>query len=296
MSTSVILVTLLKSFRTHSENKNVDMETMQPIAKDLLLKLLSVVNNDVLDITAAIQAGAVFELSPNNIRVAINRLQGAGLIEPMTRGAYQLSIKGRVLRDEISFWRTAENFTQPWDGCWIAVLATTINKTNRTILRNTNRAFGLVGMQELHPGLYIRPNNIQNGVTSIKKKLLSLECDHNIVLFNIDQFDEHYQAKACRLWATAQMEKSYLEQTQILNESLINIKNMPLKNAARETYLLGDHAIKKIIFDPLLPAPLISESARLKFRQTLIEYDKVGHKVWSALLQGESTIVFDENG
>ncbi|EPF70086.1 hypothetical protein [Acinetobacter rudis] len=273
----------------------VDMETIQPIAKDFLLKILGVVDNDALDITAAIRAGAVFDLSPNNIRVAINRLQSSGLIEPITRGAYQLSIKGRVLRDEISLWRTAEHFTQTWDGSWIAALTTTVNKSNRTLSRNTNRAFGLVGMQELHAGLYIRPNNIKNGVNSIKKKLLSLECDPNIVLFNAQDFDELYTQKATQLWDTVQMQKSYLEQIHILNESLINIKNMQLKDAARETYSLGDHAIKKIIFDPLLPAPLVSVESRLEFRQTLIEYDKVGHRVWSALLQGESSTNLDKN-
>jgi phenylacetic acid degradation operon negative regulatory protein len=270
----------------HPANKNTDMETVQPIAKDFLLKLLGVVNNDVLDITAAIQAGAVFDLSPNNIRVAINRLQSSGLIEPMTRGAYQLSIKGRVLRDEISLWRSAESLIQPWDGSWIAAL-TTVNKSNRSILRNTNRAFALVGMQELHSGLYIRPNNIQQGTTTIKKKLLSLECDPNIILFNAENFDPPHAKNASQLWDTVQMEKSYLEQTQILNESMLNIKSMQLKDAARESYLLGDHAIKKIIFDPLLPSPLINIESRLQFRQTLIEYDKIGHQIWSTLLQSE---------
>lgn len=271
------------------------MATIQPIAKDFLLKLLSVVHHDVLDITAAIQAGAVFDISPNNIRVAINRLQSSGLIEPITRGAYQLSIQGSVLRDEVSSWRTVENLTQPWDGGWIAALTTTMNKSNRTVLRNSQRAFALVGMQELHAGLYIRPNNLQNGLSHIQKKLLSLQCDPNILVFNAQNFDELYTQKATQLWDTVQMQKNYLEQIHILNESLNNIKAMQLKDAARETYLLGDHAIKKMIFDPLLPTPLISVESRIQFRQALIEYDKAGHQVWNALLQGQDTVHFDEN-
>lgn len=261
------------------------MDSNPPIAKKFLLKLLSVVDQGTLDITLAIKAGSVFDITPNNIRVAINRLHGSELIEPISRGVYQLSSKGKILRDEVSSWHKAEDLTNHWDNSWLAVLTSKIDKSNRTNLRNTNRAFALIGMKELYPDLYIRPNNINLKIDGIRNKLLSLGADANIVMFQAIAFENFDISSAKDLWNTYEIDKSYTVQTQILNESLSKLKELPLKKAAQETYILGDSAITKIIFDPLLPPPLISAQSRIEFRKTLIEYDKIGHEIWKEFLR-----------
>src|SRR5690606_20761189 len=54
--------------------------------------------------------------------------------------------------------------------------------------------------------------------------------------------------------------------------------------AARECYLLGHEAIRQLVFDPLLPAPLVDVNERHAFTETVQVYDRVGHAIWRKLL------------
>lgn len=54
------------------------------------------------------------------------------------------------------------------------------------------------------------------------------------------------------------------------------------ETALREAYLLGDFAIRNVVFDPLLPAPLVEESARQRFFDTVRQFNAEGRKLWYA--------------
>lgn len=54
--------------------------------------------------------------------------------------------------------------------------------------------------------------------------------------------------------------------------------------AAREAFVIGDAAIRTLVFDPLLPAPLVDVAARAAFTQTVLQYDRVGHAYWQQLV------------
>jgi phenylacetic acid degradation operon negative regulatory protein len=53
--------------------------------------------------------------------------------------------------------------------------------------------------------------------------------------------------------------------------------------AARECFLLGGQAIRHVIFDPLLPDPLVNAKDRQAFVQTVREFDQLGHSIWRKL-------------
>lgn len=50
--------------------------------------------------------------------------------------------------------------------------------------------------------------------------------------------------------------------------------------AARESLLMGRHAIRQIVFDPLLPAPMVDVDARHAFVETVRAYDRAGQAIW----------------
>ena len=48
--------------------------------------------------------------------------------------------------------------------------------------------------------------------------------------------------------------------------------------------MLGNEAIRQLVFDPLLPDPLVDTQARRAFRQAVIDFDAAGHQIWQRLL------------
>ena len=54
--------------------------------------------------------------------------------------------------------------------------------------------------------------------------------------------------------------------------------------AARESYLLGNDAIRQLVFDPLLPEPLVDVTERRAFTDTVVAFDQAGHRIWGEQL------------
>ena len=50
--------------------------------------------------------------------------------------------------------------------------------------------------------------------------------------------------------------------------------------AAREAFLLGGAAIRKVVFDPLLPPPFVDTEARRAFVETVERFDRAGRVIW----------------
>ena len=46
--------------------------------------------------------------------------------------------------------------------------------------------------------------------------------------------------------------------------------------------MLGDAGIRSVIFDPLLPAPLVDEAARQQYFNTVRRFNDEGRRLWSA--------------
>ena len=47
--------------------------------------------------------------------------------------------------------------------------------------------------------------------------------------------------------------------------------------------LLGGAAIRQIVFDPILPAPLVDPRERRAFVETMCRFDEVGRQIWRRL-------------
>jgi phenylacetic acid degradation operon negative regulatory protein len=48
-------------------------------------------------------------------------------------------------------------------------------------------------------------------------------------------------------------------------------------------YRVGDQAIRNLVFDPLLPEPLVDVAARADFTNTVLRFDAAGHHIWREL-------------
>jgi phenylacetic acid degradation operon negative regulatory protein len=55
---------------------------------------------------------------------------------------------------------------------------------------------------------------------------------------------------------------------------------LDLETAARESFILGGDAIRQIVYDPLLPPPLVDVEERAAFVAAMLAMDREGRRIW----------------
>jgi phenylacetic acid degradation operon negative regulatory protein len=261
---------------------------VKPTARQLLLKLISSRDGVKMNAAGAIRVGALFGISENNIRVTLARLCNEGLLKPQERGFYSLGAAGKKFAVEIATWRTIEAQLCPWQGDWILVCTGALNTSDRKALRDSERALKLMGMQKLVSNLYVRPNNFASGIDFVRARLSIIGLSPKAIVFNGTQFDPQVEVQARKLWETTKLESAYQKGLITLEESIASLSMLPLADAARTSYLIGDEALQRLVFDPLLPEPLLDVQARNLFRCKAREYDDIGARIWFRFLAQES--------
>lgn len=255
-----------------------------PAARELLLRLLVRRQEQTIEAADAVRACALFSISTNNARVALNRLLSSGLLETVGRGTYTLGPAGQALGREVAAWREAEARLRPWDGSWVMVSTTALGRTDRKALRGRERTLALLGFRSLDEGLSIRPDNFKGGVGEIRERLHALGLEVEAPVFVASDLDPRLEEHARTLWVTDRLEDHYASTRAELERSLARLAILPIEEAARESYLLGDQAVRQLVFDPLLPDPLVSSVQRQAFVETLKRYDAAGFDVWQRFL------------
>ena len=101
-----------------------------------------------------------------------------------------------------------------------------------------------------------------------------------------DGLDPARQARAMALWRAEGLADAYRQGARRLDAWAAGADALPLAAAARESFVLGDDAIRRIVFDPMLPAPLADEAGRRGFIDAAIRFDALGRRIWSRFLGG----------
>lgn len=255
-----------------------------PNARRLILNLLGVAESGRLTVGEALAACALFDISENSVRVTLARLAQAGLVELAERGVYRLGPERRRIQEEIAGWRGTEDRLIAWTGQWIAASTGGLPRSDRKQLRARERALSMLGMRELDYGLYIRPDNLAGGAADVRQRLTALGLIEAVAVFRATDFDSAREKQAHRLWEGAALVEGYRQGEERLEAWRRSAGGLPLDVAARESFLLGDSAIRQIVFDPMLPAPLVDEAARHLFIEAVKRFDDEGRKIWMTFL------------
>jgi phenylacetic acid degradation operon negative regulatory protein len=255
--------------------------------RHLILELLVSVEGGVLSARAAIDACALFGIRENSVRVALARLAAAGLIEGAGRGAYRIGPNGATLADEVRAWRTVESRVRPWRGEYVAVLVSPLARSDRPALRLRDRALALVGFRELERDLFVRPDNLVGGVAGVRARLHQLGLEPAAAVFLAGDLDPDRDARARSLWDGAKLTRSYQKTREKLERWLARAPGLAPETAARQSFLLGSAAIRHLVFDPLLPEPMVDVRARRALVDAAVAYDRAGHAIWRALLTSQ---------
>lgn len=257
--------------------------------RNVILKLMLANEHDRLAARDAVAACGLLGIRENSTRVALVRLASAELIEAAGRGAYRLGRQATGLAAEVTSWRTADERVTEWDQSWIAVHTGALKRADRAALHARERAMELLGLRELERELFVRPNNLVGGVVAVRDRLRKLAPDFDAPVFVARDFDSERDPRARRLWNSKALTRGYRETRRKIEEWLEHADQLEPEVGARESYLIGDKAIRQLIFDPLLPAPLVDVDERRAFRDSVLRIDRKGHAIWRQLALAYST-------
>jgi phenylacetic acid degradation operon negative regulatory protein len=138
----------------------------------------------------------------------------------------------------------------------------------------------ILGFAELERGLHVRPDNLKGGVESVRERLYGLGLEREASVFLAGSFEPEVEARVRGLWDGKALTLSYQRTRAELEHWLARAPLLEPDVAARESFLLGGRAIRQIVYDPLLPAPLVDVDERRAFVDAMKEMDREGRRIW----------------
>ena len=254
-------------------------------AGDLVLDLLSTHDAHQLTVAALCQAAEICGVRPQNVRVALNRLQRQGKVDSPERGLYRLDTGGNGLFAEVANWLRREQRAVPWQGGWAAVLYNAVPRGEKTAWRRHERALALRGLRHLDDtGLRLRPDNLTGGIDGLRRDLRRLGLADGARVFRAADFSDDDEQAARRLWDTAALSRQYRDMEKRLAASHRKLARQAPEKAARDSLLLGRAAIRCILHDPLLPDELMDQAPRHRLIERMGAYQRDAKAIWMGLL------------
>jgi len=253
--------------------------------KRIILSLLSAAPGGVGTSAHIVRAAETLGVAPNAVRVALARLKGAGLVSAMDRGTYRLGDEARAVHAQVARWRSRGEQVGAWGGGYIAIHLGGLAKSDRTALRRRSRAMRLMGFAEAAPALAIRPENLTEPLSATRTRLLALGLEPDAIVYAASQLPRRVIAQAVAQWDPESLNAGYQRLTAALETTGKALDVMPLAEAARRAFLLGDEAIRAIVVDPLLPAPTVDVAARRRLTEAMRRFDVLGRTLWARVFQ-----------
>ncbi len=261
---------------------------MKPTPKSLILDLLSTVGRHSAPVRSLLEAGDLFGLAGNSMRVALARLCADRLVERDARGQYRLGPSAAAVNEQIRGWRRVEARLVPWSGGWVSVHTAAAPARASRQRRSTGRALRLLGFRTLAPGLEVRPDNQAGGVEAARQRLVGLGLPAGVPVCELRQLDPEWNRWARGLWDRDELVSAYGHTRLQLEESAARLLDLAREVAMAESFCLGGAAIRLLVLDPLLPEPIVPAGERRRLVETMKRYDRLGRRVWKGWLGSDA--------
>lgn len=273
---------------THLKDVSVASQELlktRPTAKRLILSVLSQPSMSNLPIRQLAAWGTLFDQKPAAIRVTAGRLVAETLLEKTGRGMYTIGPGGAALKAKASEWTSALNQICAWQGGWYGVHTSHLGKAIRRNVRARERAFRLLGFKELVEGLWVRPDNLIFGPSQMYQKLCQLGLEPGAVLLRSNDLVRENTRSPLTLWPYDDLNQGYGFAIKLLEQSQDQLKDATLNRITRETFLIGEHVIRLISTDPLLPEGQIDASKRQAMVEAMQKFSEFSHPYWVEFLE-----------
>ena len=248
----------------------------------MVLDLLSAATSHEMSSAALVIAGDLLGISENNIRVTLARLVAAGTLELGGRGSYRLGKAAHAMTRQVTSWRDLEKQVRRWDGGWACVQLGELARSDRAALKRRERALRLLGFRAFARTIALRPDNLHGGVAALRERLSDLGVDPEALVVRASELDATSEQRARSLWDRERLSASYVQTTERVERWLATIELEP-RAAAREAFWFGGEVLRKIIYDPRLPEPLVDVGARRAMLDAVRRLDVYGRRLWARL-------------
>ncbi len=259
------------------------MRFVSPSPKSLILDLLSTLPGaagNSMPVRALVEAGAIFGLAENSLRVALARLLDKGRVERDERGRYRMGAVVVPLGNEIRGWRHLEARLGPWSGGWIGVHGVT-TPGRREARARSEQSLRFLGFRLLVDGFSVRPDNLVGGVGAVRDRLSRLGLAPGSLVVGVSDLDPSSDARARRLWDPALLAAAQRAGCSELAESRARLASASSEQAMAETFLVGGKMIRLLVLDPLLPEEIAPIAAREALAEAMVAYDDFGRACWA---------------
>ena len=254
--------------------------------RSVIIELLSVAwsSAEAIPVRLILDACAIFDFNENSVRVSLAKMRAEGLVETPERGLYRLGPAARPVTERVLAWRSVGERTIAWDRSWVSAFTGHLSRTDRPTLRRRTRALRLLGFAELELGLFVRPNNLADGIPALREQLVHLGMEREAIVGRLDDLSDRDLNRATALWEREALLDLYADLAAELRRSSEERGKLPLPAALREAYLLGREVLRTIALDPLLPEELVPTAPRQELIETMIEYNETGTALWRQYL------------
>ncbi len=258
---------------------------MKPNAKTLILDLLQSLRGRSMPVRALVEAGTLFGLAENGVRVALTRLLARGLVERERPGRYRLAAGAQPVSRRVGGWSSADSRALRWTGSWVGVFVHRLPRSDRAERRRDARALAYLGFAELDPGLMIRPDNLRGGIEQVRRELHELGLDPAARVLAVSSLDEGTENRARQLWDGGAIARAHRGALGEIERSAARLPRLRRNAAMVETFLVGGRAIRAIALDPCLPDEIAPDSHYHALIEAMREYDRAGRAHWSDFMR-----------
>jgi phenylacetic acid degradation operon negative regulatory protein len=257
---------------------------VQPSARSLVLDLLSTLRRGTMPVVALVEAGALFGITENNVRVALTRLTSAGTVGRDRRGRYRLSPGSSPIARRASSWRNLERGLRRWNGGWVGFLETAGGSGRRAERERRARGLQLLGFAALAPGLCVRPDNLSGGVDALRRETRELGLRPGDPIVGLRDLDPELDARARQLWDGASRRGAHRDALARIEKSARVLGALPAERAMVESFLIGGGVLRQLILDPKLPDEIVAGDERRALLEAMRDYDRLGRRAWAGFL------------
>ena len=262
----------------------------QMTPKTIILDVLRLTRGGYCQSAKLIAVGELFDFKASTMRVALTRLLTTGKIEADGSSAYRMSSNTDLVSDYIEQWKLGDLRRREWqkDDWLMVLLPSNPDRAIRTLSQTTLQFFGF---RKARNKVWVRPNNLLPALNELRTLYRLVGLEQEALLFKAADipYPEQFIWEST-LWNTEDLQFTYEQQLVKLTKSKTRFNNLEIKDALRESFIIGGETINLLVKDPLLPDEMFCTPKREELRHAMCDYDACAHKIWTQFM-GESTLI-----
>jgi phenylacetic acid degradation operon negative regulatory protein len=249
--------------------------------KNIILDVLRLTRGAYLQSAKLLSVGELFDLKGSSMRLAVNRLLAAGKIEVDGSSGYRMSSNTDLISDYIEQWRLGDLRRAEWQkDDWLMVLLP--SNPDRSIRNLSQTTLQFFGFRKARAKVWVRPNNLHPPLNELRALYRLVGLEQGALVFKAADipYPEQFIWEST-LWNNDDLQFAYEQQLVKLSKSKKRLENLKIKDALRESFLIGGETINLLVKDPLLPDEMFCAPEREELRRAMCDYDAYGHKIWT---------------